>query len=835
MKTKAIILATLLLGCQVLPAQNYYMQYTHDTLGNRTNRVRGILTREMEAVGMSSDTVLQDIIITDNSSPAFTDIERDGQYSDKYGLLVKTRAEKDAFLREMTAMTARLNPIKTEKEAARTSNTYDVGAISLQYGVSQTGARTYSIPILTAQDIKYAPSLAMVYNSQGGYGYGGYGWDLAGLSAITLTGRSLYYDDMIKAADAADTSAVFMLDGVRLVRNDDPATSANYPLVTATGHILAAPVKNTTAGGNTIQDLRTTFNPQTGNLTNRSNAANSSSTEYFYYDALGRLNYDSQGPSAYDIKGNAIYRSGIGTMTYPNASHPYRLVRLNASSSSVTRPNPQTATYTAYDRPATLAENYLTASFTYNADYQRVKMQTTVQGNIVQKKYYIGGRYEREENSSGTVTAERLFVGGDAYSAPMVLQRTSSSGSWTPYVIGRDYLGSITNIVTTSGTSVATYSYDPWGRMRDPQSLTPYSSTSQPSLLLGRGFCGHEHLSNYGLINMNARLYDPVLGRFLSPDPYVQSPDFSQNFNRYAYALNNPLKYTDESGEYTGIDDLLAALIGGTINWATNGCQFTWAGLSYFAIGATSGVASLYLSPVVASGFTGAANSIVKQGFGNDGKWDGKRISLDAVLFDGAMSAAFSYAGSALSSFFTPFFGKLTSGISGRAWSEMISQGLTGGATGFVTGFAASAMTQYRNNEDNIVSWKDALRSGGEAALMGLTVGSISGMAQGVRDAYAAKENPWALTEEQLNPLEIDVQYPSLGAKSRPFSARKLSDTYLKNMGFDPHSIKYEYLGKIATIKLYDIYKAKDGQLIIYGKNGVGEGIPTRFNINFKP
>ena len=54
-------------------------------------------------------------------------------------------------------------------------------------------------------------------------------------------------------------------------------------------------------------------------------------------------------------------------------------------------------------------------------------------------------------------------------------------------------------------------------------------------------------------------------------------------------------------------------------------------------------------------------------------------------------------------------------------------------------------------------------------------------------------------------------------------------------MGFDPHSIKYEYLGKSATIKLYDIYKAKDGQLIIYGKNGVGEGIPTRFNINFKP
>ena len=68
--------------------------------------------------------------------------------------------------------------------------------------------------------------------------------------------------------------------------------------------------------------------------------------------------------------------------------------------------------------------------------------------------------------------------------------------------------------------------------------------------MLGRGYTGHEHLTRFGLINMNARLYDPVLGRFLSPDPYVQMPDFTQNFNRYAYGLNNPLVYVDENGEF---------------------------------------------------------------------------------------------------------------------------------------------------------------------------------------------------------------------------------------------------------------------------------------------
>jgi hypothetical protein len=52
---------------------------------------------------------------------------------------------------------------------------------------------------------------------------------------------------------------------------------------------------------------------------------------------------------------------------------------------------------------------------------------------------------------------------------------------------------------------------------------------------------------------MNGRVYDPMIGRFLSPDPYVQAPESSQNFNRYSYCLNNPLIYTDPSGEIFGL------------------------------------------------------------------------------------------------------------------------------------------------------------------------------------------------------------------------------------------------------------------------------------------
>ncbi len=57
-------------------------------------------------------------------------------------------------------------------------------------------------------------------------------------------------------------------------------------------------------------------------------------------------------------------------------------------------------------------------------------------------------------------------------------------------------------------------------------------------------------MSEFCLINMNGRVYDPVLGQFIQPDNYVQFPEMSSSFNRYAYALNNPLMYTDPSGEF---------------------------------------------------------------------------------------------------------------------------------------------------------------------------------------------------------------------------------------------------------------------------------------------
>jgi RHS repeat-associated protein len=122
------------------------------------------------------------------------------------------------------------------------------------------------------------------------------------------------------------------------------------------------------------------------------------------------------------------------------------------------------------------------------------------------------------------------------------------------------------DVTNANGNVIARQNFDAWGRRRKVQdySYLPQNTSSTDNGLnnsgtlpkwLYRGYTGHEMLDEFALINMNARLYDPVVGMFLSPDNYIQAPGNTQNYNRYAYCLNNPLKYTDPSGNL-----ILAAL-----------------------------------------------------------------------------------------------------------------------------------------------------------------------------------------------------------------------------------------------------------------------------------
>ena len=128
---------------------------------------------------------------------------------------------------------------------------------------------------------------------------------------------------------------------------------------------------------------------------------------------------------------------------------------------------------------------------------------------------------------------------------------TNSDGKHYLHYILKDHLGSWTTITDSDGAVEQELSYDAWDNLRDPNTwILLWSDPIYEEPMFDRGYTGHEHIPAFGLINMNGRCYDHVMSSFLSVDAYVQSPDNSQNFNRYAYCLNNPLKYTDPSGEF---------------------------------------------------------------------------------------------------------------------------------------------------------------------------------------------------------------------------------------------------------------------------------------------
>jgi len=127
------------------------------------------------------------------------------------------------------------------------------------------------------------------------------------------------------------------------------------------------------------------------------------------------------------------------------------------------------------------------------------------------------------------------------------------------YFVETDHLGSILSLYNENGQQ----SFSAWGRDRNPQTWKYSTNNNTKPEWLIRGYTGHEHCDEFGLINMNGRMYDPVLGRMLSPDNFVQDPSSSQSYNRYSYCWNNPLKYTDPSGEFVWTINFMIGFING--------------------------------------------------------------------------------------------------------------------------------------------------------------------------------------------------------------------------------------------------------------------------------
>ena len=438
----------------------------------------------------------------------------------------------------------------------------------------------------------------------------------------------------------------------------------------------------------------------------------------------------------YGDNGNILSKTGIGTYSY-QSQKPHAVTGVENTSSLISTATQQ-ATYNGFGKVESITDNGYRMDFTYGPDNERWKTEL-YKNNVLRRTTVYAGDYE--EVTTGSTSFGYCYLGDG------VIALTVDGG--TPYIgyAYTDNLGSILTAVSTDGTVVYNADYDAWGRQSVTSDYVGYH----------RGYCGHEMMPEFGLINMNGRLYDPVLGRFLSPDNYVQMPDNSQSFNRYSYCLNNPLKYTDASGELFGIDDLVAALLGGSLNVLTNidNIHSFWQGLALFGVGAIAGEAALYsggASVFVSAGVLSLGNDILNQGFQNGfNNLDWKQIGMNLITSE--MMAVVSYG---LNSLVSPQAEKLLSKIQSPVLRNMLQQSATSAFSGSAIGFMFAL-----NDKDN--DFDDALHAGWKGFLQGAEIGAISGAAAGFVEAKHNHVNPW--TGKEKDSKMIPYQKGQLGVE----------------------------------------------------------------------
>ena len=172
----------------------------------------------------------------------------------------------------------------------------------------------------------------------------------------------------------------------------------------------------------------------------------------------------------------------------------------------------QNITYTMFDKVRTISQDNLTLSYDYGYNHQRIHMEERVEGELVTTKDYYGNC---EIIDNGT-PIPHTYLSGPLGTFAVV--RNVMGEDQVSFIL-KDHLGSWTAITDSDGNLMQELSFDAWGNLRDPET---WSGEFNGTPLLDRGFTGHEHLYDFGLINMNGRMYDPVMSSFLSVDNYVQ-------------------------------------------------------------------------------------------------------------------------------------------------------------------------------------------------------------------------------------------------------------------------------------------------------------------------
>ena len=190
---------------------------------------------------------------------------------------------------------------------------------------------------------------------------------------------------------------------------------------------------------------------------------------------------------------------------------------------------------------------FIHRTYKYGTDHLRHYSTLTVSSSTLPfaagKRCYFDD-FERNINTGNGAVSDLDYIFADGRLVALV---RTSGGSKTCYGVLTDRLGSLMSLYTSGGI-VQKFSYDAWGNRRDPLTGVMLNSSELASAnsITSYGYTGHEHIDEFGLINMNARIYDPKIGMFISVDP--QAGSYPGTYP-YTYCGGDPVNRVDPTGE----------------------------------------------------------------------------------------------------------------------------------------------------------------------------------------------------------------------------------------------------------------------------------------------
>ena len=190
--------------------------------------------------------------------------------------------------------------------------------------------------------------------------------------------------------------------------------------------------------------------------------------------------------------------------------------------------------YTAFNMAASIAEGTTGVALTYDSEHRRIQQSVTVGGAATTTTYLNDPAAEvmNEMVVAGGVTTWKSYIVADG---KIVAQRAVTGSTVTMDYFVPDHLGSVAVITDSTGspTTAIHQFYDARGKERNASGTPDTTCSLPPASPSTRGYTNQEEMPSICLVNYNARIYDPAIGRFMSADDVIPDAYQGQSYNRY--------------------------------------------------------------------------------------------------------------------------------------------------------------------------------------------------------------------------------------------------------------------------------------------------------------